>query len=147
MINTTQSQKESIKKFNQMVDRGEMTYEEKDCICGHSNFQSVSQYDRYGFPQRTVMCKKCGLILSNPRLTGKSYQLFYSSDIYRTIYEGQDYLEMAERRLKNNHGLHLFEDIALVLIENKKIDILEFGCGGGLEPHAFFEGRTPSNRL
>jgi len=131
MLKITPSQKESIKKFNQMVKSGEMTFEEKDCLCGHSDFQGISQYDRYGFPQKTVMCKKCGLIMSNPRLTEKSYQLFYSTDIYRTIYEEQDYLEMAEDRLKNNYGFHLYEDIAPVLKENKKIDILEFGCGGG----------------
>ena len=96
--NFTISQKEFIKKFNQMLDKGDMSFEEMDCLCGYANFLEIAKYDRFGFPQRNVVCEKCGLMMSNPRLTDNSYKLFYSTDIYRTIYQGQDYLELAKDR-------------------------------------------------
>jgi 2-polyprenyl-3-methyl-5-hydroxy-6-metoxy-1,4-benzoquinol methylase len=129
--NFTLSQKELIKKFNQMLDKGDMSFEKTDCLCGYAKFIEIAKYDRFGFPQRTVVCEKCGLMMSNPRLTDNSYKLFYSKDIYRTIYQGKNYLELAKDRFNNDHNKYLFNDLSPALKGNKDLNILEFGCGGG----------------
>ena len=129
--NFTQVQINSILKYKQLVEKGEISFQERDCLCGHSSYFQISNIDRFGFPQRTVVCQKCGLIMSNPCLSDKSYQLFYSSDIYRTLYEEQDYLEMANERLNNDYGKYVFEDLSPILKERGAVNILEFGCGGG----------------
>lgn len=137
--NFTQVQKQSINKFNKMVSSGDLSFEEKDCLCGNSGFVEISKFDRFGFPQRVVVCQKCGLVMSNPSLTDKSYRLFYSSDIYRMIYENLDYLESAEERLNNDYSKYLFDDLSPNLEKGKESSILEFGCGGGWNLIHFFK--------
>ena len=127
----TQVQKESIKKFNQMINKGDLSFEEVSCLCGHAGFVKISSHDRFGFQQRVVVCRKCGLMMSSPRLTNKSYQVFYSTDIYRMIYQDEDYLETAERKLNSDYGKYLFEDLYPLIKEHKNLNVLEFGCGGG----------------
>lgn len=133
MLNTnfTQVQINSIAKYKQWVEEGKISFQERDCLCGHSSYLQISNIDRFGFPQRTVVCLICGLIMSNPCLSDKSYQLFYSSDIYRTLYEEQDFLEMAKKRLNNDYGKYVFDDLFSILKDKGNLNILEFGCGGG----------------
>ena len=137
-LQLTQTQKESINKFNQLIESGDLSYENRDCLCGNSNFLEISKFDRFGFAQRTVVCKKCGLMMSNPCMTDQSYKIFYSTDIYRTVYEEQNYLEMANMRLKNDYGKYVFEDLSPMLKDDKDLNVLEFGCGGGWNLIHFF---------
>jgi len=127
----TQTQKDSIAKFNQLVESGSLSFEEKDCPCGHSEFREISKIERHGLRQRTVLCKNCGLMMSNPCLTNESFQFFYSTDIYRTLYEQPNYVELAKTLLSNNHCKYLFNDLSPLLKGNTNLNVLEFGCGGG----------------
>jgi hypothetical protein len=127
----TQVQKESIHKINQMVEKGDLSFQEIDCLCGHSENVNISKKDPYGLQQCVVVCKKCGLVMSNPHLTDKSYQHFYSTDIYRMIYEFGDFLEIAEDKLNSGYGKFIFDDLSPLLRERENVKILEYGCGGG----------------
>jgi 2-polyprenyl-3-methyl-5-hydroxy-6-metoxy-1,4-benzoquinol methylase len=127
----TQIQRESINKFNKMVEKGDLSFQKVDCLCGHSDFLKIAEQDRYGLQQRIVVCKKCGLMMSNPHLTDESCQFFYSTDMYRTLYQYEDYLETADCKLNSDYGKFIFEDLSPMLKERKNLNILEFGCGGG----------------
>ncbi|MEK7117653.1 MAG: methyltransferase domain-containing protein [Patescibacteria group bacterium] len=60
-------------------------YENCTCnYCGGFDFKTLSKKDRYGLNAKTVICKKCGLIFINPRMTNESYRKFYQ-DSYRGL--------------------------------------------------------------
>ena len=127
----TSAQKESVEQFNQKVDRGEYRIEKKTCLCGQDNFVNVTKHDRYGCWHSVVICKNCGMMMSNPCLTEKAYQTFYSSDEYRKLYEGDNYLELARERYKKAYGKHIFERLLPYLRSRNLSSVLEFGSAGG----------------
>ncbi len=43
-----------------MVEKGDLSFREVDCLCGYSDFLKIAEQDRYGLSQRVVVCKKCG---------------------------------------------------------------------------------------
>lgn len=58
---------------------GNAEFETIPCnLCGKSDFAVLSERDGVGLPIRTVMCKTCGLIFINPRLTKSWYEKFYT---------------------------------------------------------------------
>jgi SAM-dependent methyltransferase len=53
-------------------------------LCGGERHVEVSRADRYGYPQRFVVCARCGLGFLSPRLTAAEYGAFYR-DVYRPL--------------------------------------------------------------
>jgi 2-polyprenyl-3-methyl-5-hydroxy-6-metoxy-1,4-benzoquinol methylase len=137
--NFTQTQINAISKYKQLIEDGKISFWERDCLCGHSDFNLISKIDRHSLPQRVVLCKKCGLMFSNPSLTEESFQYFYSTDLYRNLYEESDYIEKANKLLNNEHCKYLYDDLSPLLNGNKNLNILEFGCGGGWNLIHFFK--------
>ncbi len=56
-------------------------------LCGSSDVEVVSLKDRKGDYLRTVICRNCGLIWSDPRPAEEEIREFYSKD-YRAEYKG-----------------------------------------------------------
>lgn len=57
-------------------------------LCGGSYFRVFAARDGVGLPVRTVMCKACGLIYINPRLTKQWYGEYYRyMDAAREVYK------------------------------------------------------------
>ena len=84
-INLSESQKNEVNKFN---TDNKISYLELNCIsCDTSNYKDLYNNDRYGIYQKTVMCNNCGLVYSNPRMNEKSLKYFYSTNLYRELYE------------------------------------------------------------
>ena len=46
-------------------------------LCGGTDFRVLAEEDGIGLPVRTVMCRACGLIAINPRLTKQWYGEYY----------------------------------------------------------------------
>lgn len=65
---------------------GDYPQEEVPCLCGEHQGLCIARVDRYGIPHRTVLCARCALLRTNPRMTRASYQHFYVNH-YRAIYE------------------------------------------------------------
>lgn len=66
------------------------SFEKIPCIvCDDSDFQILSEKDRYGLPITVVICKTCGLIQTNPRMTKESQLEFYEHE-YRKFYSGTE---------------------------------------------------------
>lgn len=68
---------------------GEYPTEQIRCFCG-ADFNDdfpLNEIDRYGIPHRMVLCRQCGIIRANPRMTKEAYANFYKEE-YRLIYDG-----------------------------------------------------------
>ena len=127
-------QKESKERVELKIDNGVYKWESFSCECGanEDDFVLLAEKDRYGFKLQTVICKKCGLMMSNPRMTQETYNEFYDNE-YRKIYGGVASAndageEFFERNIKNGRRILRF-------IESAKVEciksVLEVGCGMG----------------
>ena len=108
---------------------GELTYELLPCLCNQQAFDELLTHDRYGLWNPVVICKKCGLLQNNPRLTTEEYSKFYSSDEYRLLYEGETFSGKSKERYKESN--HIFNDLVPIMKKRGLNTILEIGCGGG----------------
>ncbi len=130
-------QQSAVKKFNKKVHDGLISFQKKPCLCNSSRFDAIFKHDRYGLWHPVVICISCGLIQSNPQLSDEEYKQFYSSDDYRALYEGENFIEISKFRYKESN--HIFE-VLLPVIEGLNLNtILEFGCGGGWNLFPFYK--------
>ena len=132
-------QNAAILEFNAKIGKGEVCFEFVACLCGSRKFIYLAGYDRYGMSQSTVMCKDCGLVQSNPRMTSDEYARFYSSDTYRRCYDSADYLEKYEARYSSRTGQYIFQEIRNVKEVKSDVSVLEIGAGGGWNLIRFLE--------
>lgn len=129
-------------RVEERVNNGEYHFETFTCECGakEESFRILAEKDRYGFKVQTVICKNCGLMMTNPRMTQDAYNLFYDSE-YRKIYLG---VESA-----NDVGDNFFAsrkkrgEVIAEFVGNKVgrdiKSVLEIGCSAGAILEAFKE--------
>jgi len=117
--------------FNRMVKEGRVRFEEVPCICGNDTFDLIASVDRHSISQKTVICTRCGLVQSNPRMAEDAYRDFYSSDLYRRCYEGEKFLDLAEAKYRGIYGAHIYEEVNKIKNVDAKTSVLEIGAGGG----------------
>ena len=143
VINISADQKKNIELYNMAVRHSIYKIEEVSCnLCGSNKKKVIFRNDRYGIDQNTVICMKCGLVYSSPRLTDGSTEKFYRSDEYRNIYEGESTEKIFLNRYKNavsyklnsfNH--HKYRDLSFIDFLNETgiayNSVCEVGAGGG----------------
>jgi 2-polyprenyl-3-methyl-5-hydroxy-6-metoxy-1,4-benzoquinol methylase len=139
-MNNTQIQLRD--EFNHKIQSGKIPLEWVPCLCGNKDETQaylLAKEDRYGLLQPTVICKKCGLIQSNPRMTAEGYEHFYTSDHYRRLYEGDNYNQKYLDSYNSGSGSVILK--AVELARKRPVDandrILEIGAGGGWNLVAF----------
>ncbi|RLC81227.1 MAG: hypothetical protein DRI81_02970 [Chloroflexi bacterium] len=130
-----------LQAFKQMVETGELEYESIVCpCCSGTSYRLLSQADKYGLDQDVVICKECGFVYNNPRLTEKSYAKFYDT-VYRQIYMGYE-------RPADEHFQEQYEGrgkrYARYIQGQLNYDysgkfVVEIGCGPGGILHRFRE--------
>ncbi len=130
-------QQEKINQYNDKINRGEYSLRNKECECGHSDFKIIAEKDRYGIPSNTVICKNCGLIMTNPCLDDASNTSYYDNE-YHYIYREEEnpsdekYLERKENA----------KDIIKFVKKHSRLtegSVLEIGCADGGNVAAFCE--------
>jgi len=143
VINISEKQKKNIELYNTAVREGRYRLEEIPCnLCGSKIRKILFKNDRYGINQGTVICMKCGLVYSSPRLTADSTEKFYRSDEYRNIYEGESTEKIFLNRYNdaisykfNTFNPYKFRDLMFIDFLNEAgIDfnsLCEIGAGGG----------------
>ena len=122
------------KQIERKIEEGIYTFEDVPCcVCGGENFELLSEKDRYGLYVPVVICKDCGLIQTNPRMTQDAYNQFYELE-YRKLYVGKDAPADKDDFFKSEykHGGGIYQYIS----ENMKRGIanaliVEIGCGAG----------------
>lgn len=73
---------------DQKMRDGTYAFEDRSCFCGSAEDLLLATRDFYGLLYPIVVCRRCGLIRANPRLTERSYAEFYDQE-YRSVY-GED---------------------------------------------------------
>jgi 2-polyprenyl-3-methyl-5-hydroxy-6-metoxy-1,4-benzoquinol methylase len=100
------------------------------CVCNGSKFRKLSEKDRYGFYYPVTICRDCGLVQTNPRMTQESYNEFYQEE-YRKLYVGKECA--SEDFFKNQTllGQGIFNIIKKTELLPEISRVLEVGCGAG----------------
>ena len=129
------TQRRSKKRIENNVKTKRYLFEKIKCIvCGSDDFQQLSGKDRVGLCTSIVICKKCGLILTNPRMTQKSYNDFYDKE-YRRIQCGEasakKYFLSQYERGKNVY--RFVKNITGTSLKNKFVVEIGTGAGGILK--------------
>ena len=128
----TETQLKNKLAFESRVRAGEYPTEQVPCVlCGSGNFEPLSEKDRYGFHAVVVICRGCGLVQTNPRMTQDSYAKFYA-DEYRGIYDPTPgktdlFFESQKKHAKEIHDSILKHSS----IELTNRMIVEIGAGAG----------------
>jgi len=104
------------------------------CFCGSIDAQLVTETDRYGLPHRLWLCKSCGIIYANPRMTEASYAAFYESD-YRNIYDDGDASAETQFEEGYRHAVALMDYLDETQPVHPSV-VFDIGCnsGGWLKP-------------
>ena len=126
-----------IRQVQWKLAAGEYRTEPVACFCGSSESRLVTDKDRYGLPHAMQMCKHCGILYANPRMTDDSYAEFYAQE-YRDIYRTED--DSAEQEFET--GAKHAEALRQYLDETQSVKpsvVYDIGCnaGGWLKP--FFD--------
>lgn len=126
-------QAEARDEFLARRERGDFPEEPIDCLCGApdgANESVVALVDRYGMPNRVVLCAACGLGRISPRMTPAAYGSFYAG-LYRRIYSktsgGPAAVFDAYARGK---GQPLLRSLSRYF-DPAGARVVEIGCGGG----------------
>ena len=109
------------------IASGEYAVESVSCFCGSTDSKPVTTHDRYGFDYRMVLCRSCGILYTNPRMTAEAYRLFYENE-YRLIYD--DGLDAEEEFLRGTKcGKHLADYFLDYGIQPRVV--FDVGCNVG----------------
>lgn len=102
-------------------------------LCGRSDYDVVGRRDREGHALRTVICRSCGLVWTNPRPAAGDVDRYYAT-AYRADYTGS----AAPARRKILRGLlgaqerrRLLRGVLRDLPAAPPPKVLDVGCGAG----------------
>ena len=142
VLKLSQRQIEYVNKFN---NNPKIKFEKISCLnCSSANQKILFTNDRYGFNQKTVLCKKCGLIFLNPRMTQNSTEFFYKSDLYRNVYQAGNksyktemikYISSAYEEFEKNPKKPFFDIINSLNLKYQ--NVCEIGAAGGMNLKLF----------
>lgn len=145
IMDLNKKQLDARNKLNKKIRNNNISFEKIPCLCGWcDSFDLIASVDRYGLTQETVVCRNCGLIQSNPRMTEKEYKEFYESDVYRLICSPSDIEEYIKNKYNDpdsysNDSKNIFERIGKFKPVDSSSNILEFGACGGYNLKSFNE--------
>jgi len=88
----------------------------------------IGTRDRDRRPLRTTICRRCGLVWSNPRPTEEEVRRYYSSE-YRLDYKGQATPSLRHVARSGRGALNRYQALAPFLKPGDRI--LDAGAGGG----------------
>src|SRR5882724_10956941 len=70
-------QAEGLADIAHKINAGVYQWASRRCIvCDGDHFQIIAQRDRYGLPVTTVICRECGLLMTNPVMRETDYHDF-----------------------------------------------------------------------
>ena len=134
IISLNELQLRMKKQVERKIEEGVYSFEEVPCcVCGGRNFELLSKKDRYGLYVPIVICKDCGLIQTNPRMTQEAYNQFYELE-YRKLYMGKDAPadkdDFFKSQYKHGGGIYQYisENMRRAIVNAR---IVEIGCGAG----------------
>ncbi len=106
------------------------------CICAGRQFDPISMKDRYGFYMPVVVCRSCGLVQTNPRMTQVAYNDFYQQH-YRKLYATEDESLDDFFNQRYRKGKMIYDFVSGLIKPGAKV--YEIGCASGGILHYFRE--------
>lgn len=97
-------------------------------LCGASDVEVIGSRDRRGRPLRTTICRRCGLVWSNPRPTADEVRRYYSGE-YRLDYKGHSTPPLRHIARSGRGALNRYRALSPYLKKGDRI--LDAGAGGG----------------
>jgi hypothetical protein len=134
IIHMNNAQKNAKSEVERKISTNIYTFESVTIcpICEQSNYEQLAEKDRYGLYCSTVICKNCGLLITNPVMTQASLNKFYLDD-YRELYTGHKTVQYDFFEGQYKHGKEIISFIRThkynILLQN--LFVLEIGCGAG----------------
>jgi len=119
---------------------GVYKFEKKPCpFCQGNELELLAEKDRYGLYAPTCVCRNCGLVHMNPRMTQESYNEFYDRE-YRKLYGSdnvsrEDFFAQQQAQGENIYNV-LRQSGSLKAMPESSL-IIEVGCGAGGILNAF----------
>lgn len=123
-----------IGRVKRKLATGVYATEAASCFCGSTSAMQATEKDRYGFDHAMHLCKECGVIYANPRMTKEAYAHFYANE-YRLIYDTEDDANDFAQGVEL--GSHLKDDLYAYCELTPKV-VFDIGCHSGawLKPFA-----------
>jgi 2-polyprenyl-3-methyl-5-hydroxy-6-metoxy-1,4-benzoquinol methylase len=97
-------------------------------VCGSIDVEELSSRDRNGRPLRTTICRRCGLVWSNPRPSEEEVRRYYSGE-YRLDYKGQTSPPLRHTARSGRGALNRYRGLVPYLKPGDRI--LDAGAGAG----------------
>lgn len=116
------------RRVSSKLASGEYPQEDVACFCGSRDSKPVTQRDRYNIPYQMNLCRVCGILYANPRMTRTAYRKFYETE-YRKIYDNPD--ESAEQAFKSSLIAGSDFKAFLDYFEIKPKSVFDIGCNTG----------------
>jgi SAM-dependent methyltransferase len=97
-------------------------------LCRSTASEPVRHHDRHGRPLRSVICRECGLVWTDPRPAPDRVRNFYERD-YRLQYKGVRQPKPKHTYRAGKIALERFERLRPILAPG--VRVLDVGAGGG----------------
>lgn len=125
-------QTDALHRHLSKLKQGAYRLETAPCpVCVAPDDLVLAEKDRYGIPLRVVICRTCGLIRTDPRLTGPHFADFYATE-YRPLYGGQAVPEARFFEMQSDHGDRIVRHLQTAGCQiGPPTLVLEVGCGAG----------------
>jgi 2-polyprenyl-3-methyl-5-hydroxy-6-metoxy-1,4-benzoquinol methylase len=107
------------------------------CFCGSTSAQLVTDKDRYGFEHPMWMCKACGILYANPRMTEATYAEFYAQE-YRAIYDTPEDT-LAHQQARGEQRSMALRDYLQEEYQVRPAVVFDIGCNAGAWLQTFQE--------
>lgn len=135
------AQLKAKRSVERKIRDGVYRFERVPCaVCGGDDFQPLAQKDRCGLLTPVVMCDRCGLVQTNPRMTAESFREYYNAE-YRLLQDRGSTAGSAfarERRRGRRIARYLGE-LQCTPSVAEGVFVVEVGCGAGGVITAFRE--------
>lgn len=127
-------QLENREIVDKKVLEGSYPFEQVNCaVCDKQDFEPLAEKDRYGLKMSIVICKSCGLVQTNPRMTQEAYNVFYNTE-YRPLYVGKDKPtgDFFKRQYEKGQSIYqVLSNNGCLNFKKEQPFVLEVGCGAG----------------
>jgi SAM-dependent methyltransferase len=135
IITLTPAQRDARDRMLQQLGSGAVRLQAAPCLCGDPGGEILAERDRWGLPVTTVLCKKCGLVRTSPRLPDSVLPSFYEHD-YRLLLDGITEPTPAAFRLQQRRGRETLDFLRDTGGIREGTRVYEVGCsaGGVLQP-------------
>jgi SAM-dependent methyltransferase len=123
-------QQEAQAEIIQKIREGRYKMETVPCaVCAGNSFQRLSGKERYGLCLSTVICRDCGLVQMNPRLSEDSYAEYYQTE-FRRLALGAERPSWEYSLDEYFHGQQIYQCLKKFLKKRpEELLALEIGCG------------------